>query len=302
VDNQAESGRYGLPTGRALAALGPLTDIHLSLRHHPWRLSPAWSVLAGAIAAGAPLMSGASLLRILAAIMLAELAWGAFFRLGLVGPGAASGGIGRRFLPYTVPGAPAARLGAQLAGRAMDGSPRPGWYDVGAASVLALVLSLLLGTSALVLSAMALAFGLLSWMVAQRRAVPAFLLSVLGVGLPWMLGASLAYGGESLGEPVNRLALLALAAFILLQWGITSLAAGDHGGIRMIWSGQTAILLTAVLIQAPWLVAALAGLLLMPTLRLNGAGRRGFGRQAPLLDCMPWWWAAMLATAIALRG
>lgn len=301
MDKQGTDDRPLLVSGAALMGAGPLVDLQFSLRHHPWRLSPAWSVLAGAIAAGAPLVAGGALLRVFAAVLLAELAWGAFFRLGLVKPGTATGGAGRHFLPYTQPESPAARLGSVLAGRAIDGSPRQGWYDLGAGVALAFVLSLLLGRAALVLSALALASGLVAWTLAQRGSVPALWLAILGIGLPWVLGESLAASGAVRVRTGSEVAFLTAAAFVVLQWGVIRSAAKGHGHSRLIWAGEAGVVLIAIVTGTPWLIIVTAGLLLMPSLRLSGASDDSRETELALRDSMPWWWAAMLATAVALR-
>ena len=109
---------------------GPLIGLRIAASPYLWRLGPAWAVVAGVIAGGAPLLDGAGLLRLLGAVVLADSAWGAVW-----GPVAGTGADGRGPsvdakrtdgwpLPYMCPGGPADSLRAMI--------PGARWHDLAA--------------------------------------------------------------------------------------------------------------------------------------------------------------------------
>jgi hypothetical protein len=282
-----------------IAGAGPLVDVRLVLARNPWRIGPAWAVLGGALAVGAPLWGDGSLLRLLAAILLAELAWGAFFRLCLAGGSSAE--TTRAVLPYAQPGAPVAQLAGALAGRAVDGALRPGWYDLGVGLLLAGVLGAVLGRTALLLSGVALLLGLGAWLLASRGAPAVFFAALMGVALPWMLGVGLA--GDAMQRPGMPAwgVLLMGTAFALLKWGALRAGAPDGRRHGVLWVGQAAVIAVGMALHLPWLVAIIGGLFLAPALRLGRHTETPEGLINRMEQCEPWWWAAMLVASIALR-
>ena len=72
----------------------------LHLNNSPWRLGPAWAVLAGALASQAPLWGGEGLLRLGGSLLLADALWGILWRMPLSRQGTHAGSQQRLALPY----------------------------------------------------------------------------------------------------------------------------------------------------------------------------------------------------------
>jgi hypothetical protein len=262
-----------------------------------WRIGPAWAVVAGATAAGLSLAASFSLLRLVAAIVLADLLWGTLRRI-VPDPTAWEGteSAAAPSLPYGRNDAPLARFMRMISsGQHASATPWLGWL-----SGLALtgVLSLLLGAPVLLLSALAVGLMLLALALFRRDRRPAMCLALLDVGLPWLVGVALVW--PTAGEAVFwlRQAGLLAAAFTALQWGIQR--ARLSGGRRSLglWSGQVLVLAVLVLLHQPG-AGAVAALLLAPPawwLARSGASEDALRRG------LPWWWAAMLATAAIVRA
>src|SRR5512135_2622598 len=89
------------------ADAGPLLGLRLSVSRHPWRIGPAWALVAGALAAGVPFADGTSLLRLAGAIVLADAAWGSVW--SVMARGGAREPDEPWGLPYVQPAAPAMR-------------------------------------------------------------------------------------------------------------------------------------------------------------------------------------------------
>jgi hypothetical protein len=293
-----------------LSGWGPLIGLRVSASRYLWRPGPAWAVLAGAIASGAPLLSGEALLRVFGLVLLADSAWGAVWA-PIIGadPSVSPAAMPRREttswpLPYMQPGAPADQM------RGMTSGAR--WHDLFVAALLTGGLAVLLGLPALIISVAALGVTLWALFVAQWEAQPALPRALLNVGLPWLLGLTLAYGtpAGSVGLPVVGLpaaALLLGAAFTLLEWGAQRAGGSHDSRARGVWMGQAAVLLVLIGLRLPWTTAVAAALLLPPSwfwLRLNGSSQ-GWGdasiRVATLIHSVPWWWAALMLSALALR-
>ena len=86
--------------GQGVAETGPLVHLHFAPSRMLWRIGPAWAVVAGAVAAGAPLGNAAGLLRLATAVILADLFWGILRRIipGFAGMKELHSG-GRRLCP-----------------------------------------------------------------------------------------------------------------------------------------------------------------------------------------------------------
>lgn len=262
-------------------AAGPLVRLRLVPGRLLWRIGPAWSVLAGALAAGAPVLGADALFRLAAAAILADLLWGALREIGQAPPEQVSEHGSPVFLPYARPDAP---LGAFL-GRlafAQGGDARASWQGLLLGLALMGAMSVLLGPAAIALSAAVL----LLWAWMQRSGVVPCLDAVLDVALPWLLGTFLA-GRGALSWQVLALA----AAFTLLQWGVLR----ARQGTVVAWIGQGAVLVVLIAIQQPGALAGVA-MLLAPAAWWLAAQRGGVPTHA-----LPWWWGAMLIAALAAR-
>lgn len=271
--------------------VGPVIRLRVSLLRSPWRMGPAWAVLAGALAGGVSLHDSGTLLGLIGSIILADSAWGGLWRLTPAGSSAP--GIGDPVLhwPYAQPDAPAARALRSL-GRIVPGATA---QELAAAVLLTGGLSLLLGMPALLLSLLAVATAMAAWVLADHGGKPALAYALLAVGLPWLLGAILAAGGRAVW-PANGLVLA--AAFTVLQWGIYRAYLSAHGSTWAAWLGQCVVLLVLIGLRQPGVTAIVAALFLLPSwCLLRPAGDRA---QA-LAAGAPWWWAAALLAAVVIR-
>jgi hypothetical protein len=280
---------------------GPIVQLRLSVIRSPWRISPAWSVIAGAIAGGAAYLDGSVLLRLLASVLLAELAWGSLWRIGAKGAGEGTTQAGSTFLPYSTPGAPVSRLNAALVGRTPDGAVQSGWHDLALGLVLTIALSLLLGRITLVLSVAAVSVSLLAWLLARRGSVAALPLALLGVGLPWLLGAASESHDIADLSGLSPWILAFAAVYTVLQWGVLRAEATRERRLRLLWCGQLLAVVASIGAGLPWLTILLAAVMLVPTLRLAGGRQSGVGTDELVRSSGGWWWAAMMISAFALR-
>ncbi len=283
-----------------LSETGPLIHLSAAFSGRPWRIGPAWAVLAGALAGGAGLTSGDALLRFAGAVVLADSAWGLLWRLTA---GGVSGSVERdspaAMLPYAQPDAPLARALMRLQ-RMSAGA----WHELPIALALTGGLSLLMGQAALVLSLAVLVVAFVAWLALERDARPALAFALLSVGLPWNLGVTLAHPQLALtGQAVTQLgpSLALAAAFTILQWGVQRAAYTDCSTGRGIWLGEAAVLVALILLRQPWAAAVTAMLSLLPSWWIISARSDVTSLALRASRSAPWWWAAMLVAAMALR-
>jgi hypothetical protein len=258
-------------------------------------------VVAGAIAAGTTYLEASALLKLFAAVLLAELAWGTLLRMSAKGRNESDVGLGTLYLPYATSAAPVGRLSNALTERRADGSVRSGWHDLVLGLVLTIALSLVLGGVAVLLSLLAVGASLAAWLLCHRKVAAALPLAMLGVGLPWLLGAGL--DSRSLTEllRVDSGVILFAGVFTVLQWGALCVGTRQPAALVLIWLGQALAVVAAIGLGLPWLTIMLAALLLVPSIRVASHGR-SVGRPPMLLaSCVSWWWTAMMLAAIALR-
>lgn len=267
---------------------GPLVQLQISLSRVPWRIAPAWSVLAGALAVGTPLNDPALWLRVVAAIVLGDLAWGVLRRyvpLRGAGPGADDGLTA--FLPYAQPDAPVSHLIRELA---LEGANSHGAF---AGIVLVLGGALLLGLPAFALSVVAIIVTVVAWSIARRGDLPAAGFALLDVFLPFTLG--LLAAGWFAQRPLAWQPLLVAAAFTALHWGALRAAGRGDGKLTFnLGLGALAVIAALVGLGMPW-AAAVAGVLLAPALYWLGRPRATADWPAP------WSMLALFVAALALR-
>jgi len=163
------------------------------------------------------------------------------------------------------------------------------WQPPVLGGLLALGVSLLLGPVALGLTLMAALLLAWAWLWGARRGgPPALALALLDVGLPGLLGASLAAQVNDL--PPAAVALL--AGFTALQWGVYRAAYADRAPRAGVVAGQAAVLLVLVALQRPAACAIVAVLFSPPTRWLFRSPCEAAAR-GPF-----WWWAAFLAAVL----
>jgi hypothetical protein len=277
-----------------LIEAGPLVQLRISLSRTPLRIAPAWSVLAGAVAV-APALGDASVwLRVVAAVVLGDLAWGVLRQYAQARPpSAGEGAVFALPLPYSQPDAPMSRiLGSLTYGGAT-------WHGALAGVLLALGGSLLLGWPALILSLLALVLTALAGPLARRGDSPAGVFAMLDVLLPWTLGMVAA--GWARGSAPAWGPLVVAAALTALQWGVLRAAAQPGRGSPLaLAGGALAVIVALVALALPGAVALVA-VLLAPPLYWLGRRQDGEAAAARLGWSGPWLMLTLFVAALALR-
>lgn len=275
------------------AEAGPLVQLHVELSRRVWRIAPAWAVLAGALAARAWAAAPDAWLRLAAAVVLADLAWGILRKVIAGRQDDAALAPAVLGLPYAQPAGPLMRFLRALGAGSRIGQPgsRTAWQELSAGLALTIALSWLLGGSAALLSLGAVGVILLGWALARRGSQPALCLAALDVALSWFLGASLAWHGRPFAFEPSWFWLA--AAFTALQWGVHRFRLS--GGRRRggLWLGQVTVLAVMVGLRLVWPLGVTAALFAPPSWWLAGRGAPA----ATLVLSQPWWWAAMLLAA-----
>jgi hypothetical protein len=283
--------------GEIVAETGPLVRLHLAPSRMLWRISPAWVVVAGAMAAGAPLGNAISLLRLAAAVILADLVWGILRQIIPTSPGAeGTENLVAPSLPYGSSDAPLADF-IRMTAVEQQASPAP-WLSWLSGLALTAVLSLLLGAPALLISTLAVGLILLTRALFRSAYRPALCLALLDVALPWALGAALVWPGVKGEAPFwfRQTAMLA-AGFTILQWGLYRARLSVGRRLVALYVGQALLLGVLVLLRQPGAVAVAAMLFAPP---IWWMARRGEA-EAALVRNLPWWWASMLLVVAMVR-
>ena len=282
--------------GHKIPDSGSLVQLHIAPSRTLWRIGPAWAVVAGAVAIGAPLGNVDTLLRLAAAVILADLIWGTLRRIIPDSPG--TDGTMTSLVPSVPYGhgdGPLARFLRMISvGERSATAPWLGWLG---ALALTAALSLLLGIPTLLISVVAVGLIFLTRALLRRGRAPALCLALLDVMLPWVLGAVLVL--PDVGGEVRRWAGLGMlaTACTVLQWGLYR--ARFLAGQRMVglWLGQVILLGALITLRQPWAVAVTALLLAPPSWWLA----RREGVDAALARSLPWWWASLLSVATIVR-
>lgn len=290
--------------------VGPLIGLRLWIGSGIWRIGPAWAVLAGALTSGAALLADATPLRLIGAALLADSVWGVLWRMTALAPGVQDESTAETIgLPYYRQTSPAGRF-LRLLRRISGGA---GWPELFASLVAALILGLLLGAPALILTVAAWAVTLWGWLLIQAGRRPAACDAMLNVGLPWLLGWAITTPAildvvaqllDGAYEPLRSMnapsGLLLGLAFVIQEWGIrrTSLSQGRR--LTGLWAGQAAVPVALIgLHQTPTVIVA-AALLLPGAWLFWRAGRGQVALAVALSRSGPWRLAAMLTAAILL--
>lgn len=280
---------------RTLIGTG-IFSAQLWINRSPWRPAALWAGVAGLLAA-APFPSafgpGQDWRTLLLALLLVDVLWGSIWRLAggrqvlLALP--ARMGEGGSGLPYLQAGSPA----AQLLGRDAAGIG-PLLLRMGLPSLLlTLVVALVLGRAALVLTVIYVAVAVLAWSMRRTTGgIPAFLFSVAALGLPWLLLLNLATPDATAGRWTPQLALIVL--WVVHGWGATRLALADFDrlGLGLLAVAELGLCLFLIVVQAPLWLAPVA-LLFLPSWLL--IARRQSPNRLRIL-----WLLALLLSAAAL--
>ena len=274
---------------------GPLVQLHISLSRMFWRIAPAWSVLAGALAVASAVSEPALALRVVAAVVLGDMAWGLLRRSGASGVSASRTGQTQRVtLPYSQDDAP---LSQGLQALTLNGMT---WQGVLAGLIFTLGGGLLIGLPAVALSAVALLVTVLAWPLTRRGVTSATSMALLDVLLPWMLGM---YAGGWANDVSSRWQpLLVALGFTVLHWGMLR-AATCRAARRsiVIGIGILAVLGALIVLRMPWAVAMVAVLLAPLVYWWNDVDREGNSISACSTRASPWALVALFVAALALR-
>ena len=251
-------------------------------------------------ASGAPLLGDAVPLRLVGAAILADSAWGVLWRLTAADD---TDRVSRRaegdHLPYFQPHSPAGRALRML----HDIAPGASWRELTTALVLTGILGLLLGVPALLLSVVAYAVILWAWALGRAGKQPAVCDALLNVGLPWLLGLLLARDVVHWRDavPVLLPGVVMGVAFTTLQWSTRRTYLSNGSRMSAVWLGQAAVLLALIGVKQPWALVLVAALSLLPAMWLWRSHALATEVEGTLQQSGPWWLAAMLVSAVALR-
>ena len=293
-----DAGRPRQP--RLGAGAGPLIGLSVSIGPSVWRIGPAWAVLAGALASGVPLLGDDMPLRLVGAAILADSVWGVLWRLTAADDTERlDKSAGDDHLPYFQPQSPAGRALGML----HDIAPGVSWRELMAALVLTGVLGLLLGVSTLVLSVVTYAVILWAWALGRAGKQPALCDALLSVGLPWLLGLLLARDAVQwpVAMPLLLPGVVMGVAFTTLQWGAHRAYLSLGSRMFVVWLGQAAVVVALIGLDQPWALVLVVALLLPPAMWLWRSRALAMGVDRALRQSGPWWLAAMLLSAVALR-
>lgn len=270
------------------------------LTRQPFRLAPAWAVLAGALASGGLRGRRDNVLLLVLAMVLADGLWSQLWALQVRQGRSASAGATPP-LPYAAPEAPATRLWRWLAssmGSEESAQPVAAWQSLLMAVLFAFGLAALLGPMALALTVAALLAGLARYLLSGRW-TGALAQAVFEIGLAWLLGHLLVAG---LTWPM--LPMLLAAGYVLLHAG--ALALCDRRGLWLVNLAQLIPLACLIAARQPLAAGALGITLLAPLawqpwLRQSGEDdREGFDAHGYVRRAQVWWWAGMLLAACAV--
>jgi hypothetical protein len=280
----------------------PILGLGLHLNSSPWRLGPAWAVLAGAIACQAPIWGGESLLRLGGALLLADALWGILWRRpssvrctrGAQRPSAA--------LPYADARSPMAQLLSGLRWEAEAGA-ESGWQGVAAGLGLVAVLSILLGSAAVVLSLLVFAAAIVVRLLVRQGREPLLIGALLSTGFPWLLGCTL--GGAGVSWPPGQAAVAGVGlgvGFTVLTWALLKVEyQASQGGMWPVWVAQAVILCSLAAFRVPVGMAAVVGCFVAPCLWSARWPRRLPEVNQAVRSSDVWWLASMLVAALAVR-
>lgn len=275
-----------------MTEVGPLVHLQISLTRTPWRITPAWSVLGGAIAVARATPDSAQVLRIAVAVLLGDLAWGLLRSYAPPDTSQAQATRGRTVgLPYVQSDSPLSRAIHALASGGLA------WQGVLAGLFLALAGGFLLGLPAIGLSVIALLIAAIAWPLTRQGDRPAFSHALLDVLLPWTLGMFAAGWDLENWRP-----LFVAGALTILQWAM--IRASVHDSLRRdrrLALGVTGLLVILVALQLPWAAATVA-VFLTPPLFWLGTAARGEGLIDERLEhAGPWTLVVFFVAAFALR-
>lgn len=283
---------------------GSYVSLRFWLAGSPWQVTGGWLMLAGLVAAAGLDGLKQPLLPLLLALLLAGPVWGAMWsQLLMLEPWPGSGSAHRPLLPYVNQSSPAGRLLGWGQPGALSAILRGGLPLVG----LALLIGLLVGRIALVLSGVVLALAILGNVAQRARLVGLvyWLQALVQSALPFGLGVSLAGPWPSLppgGWLVGLAAGFTLLARASAELASCRVAAGDdsaalaaHRTLLLIAGAGSAIVVAVLLAAQQPLAGGLLALIAAAPLLMVVRPARSVARSANF-----WWWLLVMGAAGAL--
>jgi hypothetical protein len=267
---------------------GVLVNLRAWLAESPWRLAAGWATLAGLGATAGLRIVDLSLITLVLALLLADAVWGALWAQiaeRSKWPEQDDGGIGR--LPYASP--------EGIAGH-------PGWLshalrDMLPVAALAIVLALVVGQSAVVLTAVVIGLAMAGWVMyrSQHAGVARWLQALALIMTPFVLGMWLAPRTPDWPE-VGWLLALGLGFAVLFRAG---LAAGAAEAPAALLAAAGSVFVLAALLWAGRPIAAglAAAAAAAPLLILSQYGRN---ETVSLRAVHAWCWLLALGATVAL--
>jgi hypothetical protein len=280
----------------------PILGLGLHLNGRPWRLGPAWAVLAGALACQAPVWGGESLLRLGGSVLLADALWGIFWRSSSSALGVRprrENGVG---LPYSSVRSPLMQVLSELRWEGAADT-ETGWQGAITGLGLVAVLSVVLGSWAIALTVLALTAAVIVRLLQVRGRQPFVMIALLGTGLPWALGAALGGSGNIwlLGRLESAGLTLGLA-FTALTWGVLRAEFSVSPELAWpIWITQFIILVALIAFRVSAGMAIVAGCFVAPCLWISSWPCRFQEGGATVRNSNLWWLASVLVAALAVR-
>jgi len=298
---------------------GNVLDLRVRLTGSTIWVGPAWAVVCGAVASGAPTRDWQSMVLLLLAVALADPILGTTWSLAssavVASPRRAKANPGPSHsvpsLPYALPGSLADRLG-QLVGERVSrwqlaAGQRAGesLLGLGFVSTLAVLLAAVLGVVPVLLVAAALAAAfarlVLGHALGQLESVVA---TAVLAGIPWLLGYAVfarPWGQEDWVGSAG--ASLVWAATYALAFHACALIARDglSSGARLLVLAHVAAIAVLILAKEPILGGSVALLFLpqamLQPLMLRLSDGRWYLRRVQVFTML-----AMLAMAVAMRA
>jgi hypothetical protein len=279
---------------------GQLIRLQIPVRTRALWLSPAWAVICGVIASGAFVWNGRDILIAALALVLADGAWATVW-WGLVEtnwPDLMAGWntvhVERDAPTYALRGSPAHRSQHWLAhfhvwwqtiARPQAGTPV---LSALFSTILAVLLSAVIGWQALTLSLGALALIQLGVIGRVRGRSTTLLQGSLDVGLAWLLG-------HAVFSPLSVLSALTALIFSFAYASVLDLARGQSS-IRRWLLPQLIMVAVLILIQEPLTAMAFIAVLIAQGLLATVLHSVTFARAAQF-----WLMLAMLIAALGIR-
>ena len=290
------------PSGASIGRSAPILGLGIYFNSSPWRLGPAWAVLAGALASQAPIWGGENLLRLGGSILLADALWGVFWQQTAPRRRVLPERARSVNLPYSGTHSPMMDALSGLRYEATE-DDEIGCQGILAALGLAAVLGLLLGFPAIVLSLLALIASVGVRLMVRLGRKPALAIAILVIGLPWALGASLAWtGAAQLPTEALTTGLLLSVAFTMLAWSVYSVSlSGSRRQVWSIWVGQVVVLVALMIVGDSLALAVVGGLFVVPCFWLSRNADSAHEVTDALRNSGPWWLASMLGAALTVR-